>query len=108
MKGDYTQTDVKEAILQVCSEIDKPETPGPAAMKAFYREIARLTDDIRQQFKDQLLQLDKPGVQAIARRYFDLADRQAGVSVISSRALLEQANQTLEKAGHAPLKLHKI
>ena len=108
MKGDYTQTDVKEAILQVCSEIDKPETPGPAAMKAFYRDIARLTDDIRQQFKDQLLQLDKHRVQDIARRYFDLADRQTGVSVISSTTLLEQANQTLEKAGHAPLELNKI
>jgi Zn-dependent M16 (insulinase) family peptidase len=108
MKGDYTQTDVKEAILQVCSEIDKPETPGPAAMKAFYRNIARLTDDIRQQFKDQLLQLDKHRVQAIAQRYFDLADRQTGVSVISSTTLLEQANQTLEKAGHAPLELNKI
>ena len=26
-----TDEDVKEAILQICSEIDKPETPGPAA-----------------------------------------------------------------------------
>ncbi len=108
MKGDYTQTDVKEAILQVCSDIDKPETPGPAAMKAFYRDIARLTDDIRRQFKDQLLQLDKNRIKAIARRYFDLDGRQAGVSVISSKTALEEANQALEKAGQIPLTLNKI
>jgi presequence protease len=108
MKGDYTQTDVKEAILQVCSEIDKPETPGPAAMKAFYRDIARLTDDIRRQFKDRLLKLDKKRVQAIACRYFDLSGHSAGISVISSKTALEQANQTLEKAGQAPLALYKI
>ncbi|MCF8075261.1 MAG: insulinase family protein [Desulfotignum sp.] len=108
MKGDYTQTDVKEAILQVCSDIDKPETPGPAAMKAFYRDIARLTDDIRRQFKDQLLQLDRNRVKAIAQKYFDLDGRQAGVSVISSKTALEQANLSLEKAGQAPLVLNKI
>ncbi|EMS78102.1 insulinase family protein [Desulfotignum phosphitoxidans] len=108
MKGDYTQTDVKEAILQVCSDIDKPETPGPAAMKAFYRDIARLTDEIRRQFKDQLLQLDKNRVQAIAQKYFDLDGRQAGVSVISSKTALEQANLTLEKSGQTPLVLNKI
>jgi presequence protease len=108
MKGDYTQTDVKEAILQVCSDIDKPETPGPAAMKAFYRDIARLTDEIRQRFKDQLLLLDKHRVQTIARRYFELDPRQIGISVISSRSLLDQANQTLEKQGHPPLALFKI
>jgi Zn-dependent M16 (insulinase) family peptidase len=108
MKGDYTQTDVKEAILQVCSEIDKPETPGPAAMKAFYRDIARLTDEIRRQFKDQLLQLDKNRVKAIARKYFDLDGRRAGVSVISSRTELEKANRILEKAGQVPLALSKI
>jgi len=108
MKGDYTQTDVKEAILQVCSEIDKPETPGPAAMKAFYRDIARLTDEIRRQFKDQLLHLDKHQVKAIAEKHFDLDGRRAGVSVISSRTELEQANQVLEKAGQPPLALYKI
>jgi len=43
-----TDEDVKEAILQVCSEIDKPETPGPASIKAFYREKVGLTDETRQ------------------------------------------------------------
>jgi Zn-dependent M16 (insulinase) family peptidase len=108
MKGDYTQTDVKEAILQVCSDIDRPETPGPAAMKAFYRDIAKLTNEIRQQFKDELLKLDKKRIQHIARRYFDLDSQKTGISVISSRSQLEQANKTLEAQGQLPLKLIKI
>ncbi len=77
-------------------------------MKAFYRDIARLTDEIRRQFKDQLLLLDKDRVKAIAQKHFDLDKRQAGVSVISSQTALEQANQVLEKTGKAPLALHKI
>ncbi len=100
----YSQTDVKEAILQVCSEIDKPETPGPAAMKAFYRDITRLSDDIRQQFKDALLRLDKKQIKTIAQRYFKVDKSQKGTAVISSKTGLENANTTLEK----PLHLYKI
>ncbi len=96
--GDYTQTDVKEAILQVCSEIDKPETPGPAAMKAFYRNITKLDDDIRQQFKDALLGLDKKRIQRIAQTYFTVDDSLKGTAVISSKASLDKANKELEPA----------
>jgi len=93
--------------LQVCSEIDKPETPGPAAMKAFYRDITKLDDDIRQQFKSVLLQLDKKRVKDIARKYFSIDETQKGISVISNKTNLDKANVQLEKQGRQ-LKLFKI
>ncbi|MCP4671576.1 MAG: peptidase M16, partial [Desulfobacula sp.] len=107
VNGDYTQTDVKEAILQVCSEIDKPETPGPAAMKAFYRDITKLDNDIRQQFKDSLLQLDKKRIKDIAQKYFTMDEAQKGISVISNKANLEKANAQLKEEGRQ-LNLFKI
>ncbi len=107
-KGEFTQTDVKEAILQVCSEIDKPETPGPASMKAFYRDITRLSNEIRQQFKDSLLQLNKKRIQEIAKRYFTIEEDQKGICVISSKSLLEAANESLEADNRPPLRLIKI
>nr|WP_300457602.1 insulinase family protein [Desulfobacula sp.] len=107
INGDYTQTDVKEAILQVCSEIDKPETPGPAAMKAFYRDIIRLDDDIRRQFKDALLQLDKKRIQDIAQTYFSIDDGLKGTAVISSKTSLEKANRDFA-AEDRQLNLFKI
>ncbi len=105
--GDYSQTDVNEAVLQVCSEIDKPETPGPAAMKAFYRDIVKLDDDIRQQFKDSLLQLDKRRIQIIAQKYFTIDETQKGTSVISNKSNLEKANIQLKEEGRQ-LSLFKI
>ncbi|NOX35382.1 MAG: peptidase M16 [Deltaproteobacteria bacterium] len=105
--GDYCQTDVKEAILQVCSEIDKPETPGPAAMKAFYRNIIKLNDDIRRQFKDSLLRLDKKRIKTIAKKYFTIDESLKGTAVISNKANLEKANIQLE-AEKKQLKLFKI
>ncbi|MEH0020922.1 MAG: insulinase family protein [Desulfobacter sp.] len=106
--GNFSETDVKEAILQVCSDIDKPETPGPAAMKAFYREITKLSDDIRRQFKDALLRLDKKQIQQIAGTYFKRDEAGKGISVISGKPMLEQANRELEADGKPPLALHKI
>ncbi len=99
INGSYSQTDVKEAILQVCSEIDKPETPGPSAMKAFYRDITKLSHEIRRKFKDNLLQLDKKQIQNIAQKYFDIDDTQKGTAVISSKASLEEANKQFSQEG---------
>ena len=93
--GHYSEEDVKEAILQVCSEIDKPDSPGPAARKAFYRRIIGLADETRLRHKQQLLALDRQVVLETAGRYFDNTTVPSAVAVISSRDRLEAANQQL-------------
>jgi len=93
--GKFTEEDVKDAILQVCSEIDKPDPPGPAARKAFYRRIIGLSDEIRLQHKENLLQLTRGAVMAAAERYFTDNRSDRAVAVISSRSLLEAANEKL-------------
>lgn len=106
MSGEYNNTDIKEAVLQVCSEIDKPETPGPSAMKAFYRGILNLTDEIRQKFKDALLKLDKKQIQNIAEKYFAVDESQKGTAVISNLPKLEEANS--KRGENNKLELFKI
>lgn len=105
--GDYTEDDIKEAILQVCAEIDKPETPGPAAIKAFYRDVLMLTDERRKQFKSALLLLDKPRIQACAERYFKTAETSKGTAVISGKDPLMAANENLAP-GLPEFEIHRI
>ncbi|MBF0203356.1 MAG: hypothetical protein HQK67_03375, partial [Desulfamplus sp.] len=93
--GDYTEEDIKESILQVCSDIDKPDTPGPSSIKAFYRQILGLTDEKRRQFKESLLALDKKSIISAAEKYFTISESQKGTAVISGREQLEAANQNL-------------
>ncbi len=92
-----SQTDEKEAIIQVCSEIEKPETTGTSSRKAFYRDITKLDNNIRKQFKDSLLRLDKKRIRKIAQQYFTMDETQKGTAVISSKTNLEQANKELMK-----------
>ncbi len=103
--GNYSNEDIKEAILQVCSEIDKPDPPGSAAGKAFFRKIVSLSDDTRKQFKKKLLALTRDQVITVAEKYFnDNNDKQA-VAVISSEDRLKAAN---EKLADNPLELFRI
>ncbi len=106
-KGDYTQDDIKEAVLQVCAEIDRPETPGPASIKAFYRDILQLSDEKREKFKKDLLCIDKKAIIEVAEKYFNVKANEKGTAVISGREQLEQANMGL-KSGQNPLELFKI
>jgi hypothetical protein len=103
--GNYSDEDVKEAILQVCSEIDKPDPPGPAARKAFYRKIVSLSDEIRSQFKTRLLSLTRNDVMQAAGKYFGMPAEQHAVAVISNEEKLKEANQQLV---NSQLKLYQI
>jgi len=102
--GAYDGEDVKEAILQACSEIDKPDSPGSEGQKAFYRKIIGLSDDGRQRFKEGVLAVTRNQVIAVAGRYFDLEQNKRAVAVISGEAQLKQANDRLD----TPLKLYRI
>lgn len=93
--GSFSEEDVKEAILQVCSEIDKPDPPGPAARKAFYRQIIGLSDETRLRNKANLLKLSRKAVVETADRFFDDSRSNKAVAVISNRDLLEAANKKL-------------
>ena len=103
--GSFGEEDVNEAILQVCSEIDKPDPPGPAARKAFYRSIVSLTDDMRAQYKSRLLNLTRKQVIQAAEKYFDGNEEKKAIAVISGEEKLKAANEMLIAN---PLKLNRI
>ena len=94
--GRVNEEDIKEAVLQVCSEIDKPDPPGPAARKAFSRLIVGLSDEVRKTFKQQLLQVTPQEVLQVAERYFAQAKATPGMAVIAGEDQLQQANAQLK------------
>ncbi len=103
--GRYTDEDIKEAILQVCSIIDKPDTPGTAARKAFYRNLISLSDETREEYKTGLLALTRKDVVRVAEKYFDQQVNAPCVAVIAGEEQLENANA---KLGEQALTLEEI
>lgn len=103
--GAYTEENIKEAVLQVCADIDRPDPPGPAAAKGFYRRLIRLSDATRRRFKERLIELDRQTVFETAQTYFGADRGPAAVAVISNEAALKQANEQL---GEAKMVLRQI
>ncbi len=91
--GDYTETDINEAILQICSDIDKPDPPGPAARNAFYRKIIGLTDDMRKIYKKRVLAVDRKKVKLAAEKYFNRNRGNDATVVISNEESIIKANE---------------
>jgi hypothetical protein len=103
--GKFTDEDIKEALLQVCSELDRPDPPGPSAKKAFMRKFVFLTDEDRKRYKANLLALTREKVVEAAAKYFDPERPGQAVAVISGEDKLKAANAQL---GEKPLALNRI
>lgn len=87
--GQYSESDIDEAVLQVCADIDKPDTPAVAAKKAFFRSLIRLEDDVRRRFKERLVRMSREDVLRAAQTHFRNAMKDSGIAVVSSDALIE-------------------
>ena len=85
--------------------LDKPDPPGPAARKAYYRKIISLSDDMRYRFKSRLLSLTRNQVMKAAEKYFVKNEIPKAVAVISGEEKLKAANETLSDG---PLDIFRI
>ncbi|MBW1892858.1 MAG: insulinase family protein [Deltaproteobacteria bacterium] len=93
--GNYSEEDIKEAILQVCSDIDNPDSPGMAAQKAFYRNIIGLSDKARKKYKEMLLEVTSGMIKKTAKIYFSGNMSEKAVAVISGEEKLKKVNTKL-------------
>ena len=90
--GTFDAEDIKEAIFQVCAEIDKPDPPGPSARKDFFRLILGITREDRGAYKQGVLKTTKDQVIEVTQRYFQSPHTTPGVAVISGMEQLTKAN----------------
>ncbi len=103
-KAEYSQNEIKEAIIALSSEIDKPGTEVELAQRAFSRELIALNDEIKQIFKKNLFKVTKDDVVRVSGKYLKDNWQDYSVAVISSREKIEEANN---KLGELVLKIKK-
>jgi presequence protease len=66
--GSFSDRDIQEALLSIFSSIDAPKTPSMKGKMSFLRGI---TNDMRQQRREQYLQLTKTQLVDVAQHYFN-------------------------------------
>ena len=90
--GDYNDNDIKEAILQLCSDIDRPDTPAAKARKSFWRKLTGITDDVRKTFKENVLSVTRSQVVEVSQKYFQNLHEQGTVGVVSGTEKVKEFN----------------
>ncbi|MCB9480376.1 MAG: insulinase family protein [Desulfobacteraceae bacterium] len=95
-KGDFDLDEIKEAILQTASDLDKPDTPAVSAKKDFFRKILNIPDEKRQEFKELLLSTDNEKLVNTAQKYFSGNVFKDNIAVITGKIPLEKEKPLLK------------
>jgi len=101
--GQFSAESLKEAVLAVFSDLDKPLSPAGSGSQEFANLRQGMTLAMRNQMRQQLLAVDATALQAVAQKY--LQQGQSAVSVLAGEAALNQANEQL---GEQSLEVRKI
>ncbi|MCD6187579.1 MAG: insulinase family protein [Desulfuromusa sp.] len=101
--GEFPDDSVKESVLAVFGDLDKPLSPAGAGAEEFANIRQEMTLEMRNQMRQQLLAVDGAALQMVAEKY--LKNGKSAIAVLAGEAALQQANTEL---GDKPLELLKI
>ncbi len=101
----FAAVDIKEAILGVFSQLDRPLSPGGKGIREFHYLLQGLTPEARQAFRQRILAVDAAAISDVARRYLVDGWAASAVSVVAGEDMLQEANRQL---GDGSLVLERI
>jgi Zn-dependent M16 (insulinase) family peptidase len=93
--GKFDREHIKEAILSIFSELDRPLSPGSRGSQEFANICQGLTLEMRNALRRRVLAMDRETLIAVAARYLASTQRISSVGVIAGEAALNQANLEL-------------
>ena len=97
VSGKFEPVSVEEAILAVFSDLDKPLSPAGLAAQEFACLRRGISLEMRNRFRQQLLEVDASALIRVAQRY--LRDGQSAVAVLAGESALKRANENLGEMG---------
>ena len=108
MKGNFKDSDLEEAKLEVIQKLDSPVSPGGRAIASFDWLRNGLGVDVRQQYRDRLLGLTKSEVQRAVEQHLFSQQSKAAVVSFAGQELLEKERKLLLKQGLEAFAVKKI
>ncbi|MEZ4598399.1 MAG: insulinase family protein [Syntrophotaleaceae bacterium] len=93
--GRYGEEDIREAILAVFSNLDRPLSPGGKGHRDFEDQLQGVTREMRKIFRERVLAVDRAHLMELAEGYLLQRWAEGAVAVVSAEELLQQANRQL-------------
>jgi len=98
-QGNFTAEMLREAILGVFGELDRPLSPGGRGHREFLCQRQGLTVDLRQALRDRILAVSREDLAAVAHRHLQPDQTHSAAGVLAGPALLDAARHELEQMG---------
>ena len=93
LEDKFSDEDLKEAILGVFGDIDKPLSPSGKGTREFICILRGLTPEIRQKRREDLLGVRRDDLIDAAKRYLKDGMDMSSIAVISGKEMLEEASK---------------
>jgi Zn-dependent M16 (insulinase) family peptidase len=108
MQGEFDDTDLEETKFEMIQGLDSPISPGSQAEVAYgwWREGRTL--DVRQAYRNKLLNLTREEVIEVTERRIAHPMEQGAAVIFAGRELLDKANAELQAEGMLPLPIEGI
>jgi Zn-dependent M16 (insulinase) family peptidase len=108
LKGEFSESDLEEAKLEIIQGQDAPVAPGSRADVSYAWMREGRTTEMRQAFRDRLLSLTKEDVIKAVRKHIKANLDKSVTVVFAGKDLLEKENAILIDSGKKPLKIESI
>lgn len=92
----FSDEDLKEAILGVFGDIDKPLSPSGKGTREFIYTLRGITDKMRQKRREDLLSITRDDIMFAAEKHLKEGINKSSVAVISGKEMLEEASKGKE------------
>ena len=96
-QNEMAEGDMEKAIISTIGALDKPLDPSGRGYAAMMRIVAGATDEMRQNFRDNVLAATPRQVKDTLKKYFSAATKSKAVAVYSASEKLTEANLVLNK-----------
>ena len=96
-QNEMAEGDMEKAIISTIGALDKPLDPSGRGYAAMMRIVAGATDEMRQNFRDNVLAATPRQVKDTLKEYFSAATKSKAVAVYSASEKLTEANLVLNK-----------
>lgn len=108
LDGDFDDSDIEEAKLELIQGLDSPISPGSRSDVAYSWLKEGKTPEIRQRFRNKLLTTDKKEVMRVVAKQILPQSEKGSTVVFGSKDLLEKENQLLASHGLPPFKIFNL
>src|SRR5690606_14481572 len=92
LRAEVSEADLTRSIIGVVGDLDRPEFPDAKGYSAMWRILSGVSDELRQQRRDELLGAGRTDFAALADAV-DAVARQGHVVVVGGEAAIAAANE---------------